>query len=95
MHIKPVFADASSLTKAVNLLKSEMAFMVNHIITSVPPNPQVEGTIKLVFTHHFFETFTGVDSLSALYIFNHVMAGLLRQGRKSSTFKLLLIQSVG
>ena len=75
MHIKPVFADASSLTKAVNLLKSEMAFMFNHMITSVLPNPQVEDTIKLVFTHHFFETFTGVNSLSTLFIFNHVMAG--------------------
>ena len=71
MHIKSVFADASSPTKAVNLLKSEMAFMVNHIITSFLPNPQVEDTIKLVFTHHVF----GVDSLSTLFIFNHVMAG--------------------
>lgn len=75
MHIKPVFADTSSLTKAVNLLKLERVFMVNHIITSVLPNPQVEDTIKLVFTHHVFETFTGINSLSTLYIFNHVMAG--------------------
>lgn len=74
MHIKPVFADTSSLTKAVNLLKLERVFMVNHIITSVLPNPQVEDTIKLVFTHHVFETFTGINSLSTLYIFNHVMA---------------------
>ena len=49
--------------------------MFNHMITSVLPNPQVEDTIKLVFTHHFFETFTGVNSLSTLFIFNHVMAG--------------------
>ena len=52
-----------------------MEFMFNHIITSVLPNPRVEDTIKLVFTHHVFETFTGVNSLSTLFIFNHVMAG--------------------
>lgn len=58
--------------------------MFNHIITSVLPNPQVEDTIKLVFTHDVFETFTGVNSLSTLFIFNHMIRQRIASSGKSS-----------